>query len=265
MSKQDLKYIIDTASRNQVPSIETTGNVRNACVAAIIRWRPYITDHLPAYPLPRTPIECLNQSWINDCHGEAEILFIQRASHESDVWSGHIAFPGGKNEVNDKSPLDTVYRECREEIGLDLDTPHFIPLGTLEPRRIKNLKTNELTMLVIPHIFLQVSPITPEFTLQTSEVAETFWISLRYLLQDPIVAYSPIKDAKPNQSGQKLPWPSTVHVAAIPLKSKKEEKILHLWGMTLRMTQEIVGMKISRTVMTEEEYQEFKTKQVAKL
>lgn len=131
-------------------------------------------------------------------------------------------------------------------------------------------------------VFLQVSPITPEFTLQASEVAETFCkynnnlykqiliqhimlgISLRYLLQDPIVAYSPIKDAKPNQSGQKLPWPSTVNVAAIPLKSRRE-KTLFLWGMTLRMTQEIVGMKISRTVMTEEEYQEFKIKQAAKL
>lgn len=80
----DLKYIIDTISTNQVSEFEP-GLVRNASVAAIIRWRPYITDHILSYPLPPTPAEFLNQSWINDCHGEAEILFIQRASHPTDM------------------------------------------------------------------------------------------------------------------------------------------------------------------------------------
>lgn len=66
-------------------------------------------------------------------------------------WSGHVAFPGGKNEPQDKSDLDTVVRECREEIGIDLSSPNFIPLGTLEHRDIKNIKLNKLMMVLIPH------------------------------------------------------------------------------------------------------------------
>ncbi|KAI9254335.1 NUDIX hydrolase domain-like protein [Helicostylum pulchrum] len=259
MSKQDLKYIIDTISTNQVSEFEP-GLVRNASVAAIVRWRPYVTDHILSYPLPATPVEFLNQSWINDCHGEAEILFIQRASHPTDLWSGHIAFPGGKDEPSDKSHLDTAIRECREEIGLDLASPHFIPLGTLEHRKITSLEGKKLIMTLVPHVFLQVSPITPEILLQTSEVAETYWISIRYLLQDPIVAYAPFIDAN-LKPGQKVPWPTSVRVPAVQFKTATESSTPHLWGMTLRMTQDIVGMKPSRTYMTEEEYKEFKNKQ----
>ncbi|KAG2229779.1 hypothetical protein INT48_005306 [Thamnidium elegans] len=259
----NLKYIIDTITTNQVSEFEP-GLVRNASVAAIIRWRPYITDHILSYPLPATPAEFLNQCWINDCHGEAEILFIQRASHPTDVWSGHIAFPGGKDEPSDKSHLDTVIRECREEIGLDLASPHFIPLGTLEHRKITSLEGKKLIMTLVPHetglVFLQVSPITPEFSLQISEVAETYWISIRYLLQDPIVAYAPFIDAN-LEPGQKVPWPTSVRVPAIQFKTATESSTPHLWGMTLRMTQDIVGMKPSRTYMTEEEYKEFENKQ----
>ena len=44
-----------------------------------------------------------------------------------------------------------MIRECKEEIGIDLSSKEFIPLGTLEHREIKNIKLNKVMMVLIPH------------------------------------------------------------------------------------------------------------------
>jgi hypothetical protein len=59
--------------------------VRIACVAAILRWRPYISNDTIVTGLPTSPLDLLNEPWVNDCHGEAEVLLIQRAVRTGDV------------------------------------------------------------------------------------------------------------------------------------------------------------------------------------
>jgi len=49
-----------------------------------------------------------------------ELLFIRRAEHEKDPWSGQIGFPGGRAEPEDASSDATAVRETLEETGLDL-------------------------------------------------------------------------------------------------------------------------------------------------
>lgn len=49
-----------------------------------------------------------------------ELLFIRRAEHESDPWSGDLAFPGGKVDADDPGPREAAQREAREELELDL-------------------------------------------------------------------------------------------------------------------------------------------------
>ncbi len=49
-----------------------------------------------------------------------ELLFIRRAEHEKDPWSGHMGFPGGRSEPHDADSAATAVRETREETGLDL-------------------------------------------------------------------------------------------------------------------------------------------------
>ena len=49
-----------------------------------------------------------------------EVFFIRRAEHPRDPWSGHMAFPGGRQHAEDSSLLDTAIRETLEEVGLDL-------------------------------------------------------------------------------------------------------------------------------------------------
>ena len=55
---------------------------------------------------------------------EATVLLTLRTSHLS-AHSGQIAFPGGKIDECDATPVDTALREAREEIGLpaELVTP----------------------------------------------------------------------------------------------------------------------------------------------
>lgn len=49
-----------------------------------------------------------------------ELLFIRRAQHEGDPWSGDLAFPGGKVDAEDRGPRQAAEREAREELDLDL-------------------------------------------------------------------------------------------------------------------------------------------------
>jgi 8-oxo-dGTP pyrophosphatase MutT (NUDIX family) len=85
---------------------------RRASVAIIIRIRP-----LNTYVGPRIPIVTLDdffsQPWTSQ--GELEILYMKRALREGDRWSGQVAFPGGKQDLEDKDDLDTAERETFEE------------------------------------------------------------------------------------------------------------------------------------------------------
>ncbi len=63
--------------------------------------------------------------------GRTEVLFIRRAEHEADPWSGHMAFPGGRHDPGDTDLAHTAVRETLEEVGLDL--PRLAdPLGALD-------------------------------------------------------------------------------------------------------------------------------------
>ncbi len=54
-----------------------------------------------------------------------QLLFIERAQHPDDPWSGHIAFPGGRIEADDPSPRAAAERETLEEVGLDLSAAEY--------------------------------------------------------------------------------------------------------------------------------------------
>jgi 8-oxo-dGTP pyrophosphatase MutT (NUDIX family) len=61
---------------------------------------------------------------------ELELLFIRRAQHEKDPWSGDLAFPGGKVDAEDGGPRQAAQREAREELALDLTPAEY--LGRLD-------------------------------------------------------------------------------------------------------------------------------------
>ncbi len=101
-----------------------------------------------------------------------EVLFIIRAKHDKDPWSGDIGFPGGRVDRNDPHPRQTAVRETREELGVDLDRADY--LG-----RLDDLYGATLPILV--SCFTYHLPLTPALQLNY-EVADAFWFPLEELL-----------------------------------------------------------------------------------
>ena len=103
-----------------------------------------------------------------------DVLFIRRAEHPSDPWSGHMAFPGGRQQSEDVSLLDTAVRETREEVGLDLSSEAEY-IGQLDDlQAIARGKPQET--VIRPFVFEvhRQSPIQAD----EKEVAEALWTPL---------------------------------------------------------------------------------------
>ena len=104
---------------------------------------------------------------------ETTVLLTQRATGLR-AHSGQIAFPGGRLDEEDPSPLAAALREAEEEIGLDAS--HVRPLGYLDAY------LSGTGYLVTPVVAL-VLPGAP-LSLNHTEVADTFEVPLGFLL-DP--------------------------------------------------------------------------------
>jgi len=99
-----------------------------------------------------------------------EILLIERATNENDLWSGHVGFPGGKVEPTDKSPQHSAEREALEELGIDLRCASF--LG-----RLSDIVPGGLPIVVSCFVYgLTQSPV---FDPEAKEVASVFWFPLK--------------------------------------------------------------------------------------
>ncbi|HEX9692698.1 MAG TPA: CoA pyrophosphatase [Gemmatimonadales bacterium] len=62
-------------------------------------------------------------------------LFIKRALHPGDPWSGQMALPGGRRDRTDDDLLATAIRETWEETGLVLTAGHVVgELDDLAPQ-----------------------------------------------------------------------------------------------------------------------------------
>jgi 8-oxo-dGTP pyrophosphatase MutT (NUDIX family) len=104
---------------------------------------------------------------------EPAVLLTERAAGLREH-SGQIAFPGGRVDATDASPLHAAYREAEEEIGLDRSL--VTPLGYLDGY------LSSTNYLVLPVVGL-VSP-SYSLALNPHEVADAFEVPL-HVLMDP--------------------------------------------------------------------------------
>ncbi len=142
---------------------------------------------------------------------EPQLLFIRRAEHPGDPWSGHIAFPGGKHDPGDDDLRATAQRETREEIGIDLTKADY--LGQLD-----DLQTN-ISSLVVASFAYSIPRHRPRLS---DEVEDCFWVPLSHL----------------TEAGRRTHI--TVEGRRFPALRLDPEKPL-LWGITYRLVEQVLA------------------------
>ena len=149
---------------------------------------------------------------------DVEVLFIQRADHHLDPWSGHIAFPGGKLEEGELE-CQAACRETHEEIGFDLEQGRY--LG-----RLSDIIGANLPVRVSCCLFgvdrQHFRPVLNE------EVRDLFWVALSDL-RDP---------ERHLQSGVAFDR-KRLEVPAIRLPVDNKPV---LWGITYRLVTQFLSL-----------------------
>lgn len=149
---------------------------------------------------------------------DLELLFIQRATHDRDPWSGHMALPGGRVDPPDASTRATAERETLEELGLDLT--RAISLGSLDD--VDGGRVTGRPLIVSAHCYHlegERPVLTPNY-----EVDDVIWVPLATLL-DPDRHIDHL-DAR---SGRRFP--------GIQLDNPHQV----VWGLTLRLLTDLFG------------------------
>ncbi len=149
-----------------------------------------------------------------------DVLFIRRAERERDLWSGHVAFPGGRVEPGEGIE-EAAIRETEEEVGIDLRV-EAARLGALD--EIQAIGRGRAVGLSIqPWVWaLHADPGPFRFS---EEVASAHWIRLADLL-DP---------------ARQAPFPYVHEGQALVLPSLEVDGIV-IWGLTYRMLEMFAGV-----------------------
>ena len=188
----------------------------------ILHIRDRLSKHSPAPvdidPPMRAAVALLLQPRPDDIY----VLFIHRAHHPHDPWSGHMAFPGGRHEPEDPDLLVTIQRETHEEIGISLDE-HGEYLGRLA--EVQAMARGKQTgMIVSPFVYLVSQEARP--VPDPVEVQDIIWVPLSFMQQDGV-----------EQIVQRnLQAGSTIQVPALLYGGKT------IWGLTYRMLREFLEL-----------------------
>lgn len=170
-------------------------------------------DHVDAAdPAPRAAVAAI----LREQEDGAEVLFIQRAEHPRDPWSGHVAFPGGRRDPTDATLLETVLRETREELGLELAGAELV--ARLPDVPAPRTSATKPSLVVTPFVFALREPAV--LTPSAAEVADTLWVPL---------------DAFVRGQGKgtfRFTWEGHEHEVPC-FRLAPRERVL--WGMTYRM------------------------------
>ncbi len=140
-----------------------------------------------------------------------QMLFIERATHAPDPWSGNLGFPGGKVEKGDGDAKTTAERETLEEIGLDLRRARCIG-------RLSDITGAHLPIRI--SCFVYSVGLTGPLSF-SEEVSDAFWVPLDEL-------FDPARHGEftVRFDGQTLIRPA--------IKLSQPDKPL-LWGITYRL------------------------------
>lgn len=145
-----------------------------------------------------------------------ELLFIRRAEHPRDPWSGQVAFPGGRAEPHEQEPRHTAVRETLEETGIDLDAQGAL-LGPLDELRAM-ARMRPLNLVISPFVFRAEAAVQGS---AVSEVMSVHWLPVAELL-------SARSTHEYDHQGTRLRFPCLHYQGLV------------IWGLTYRMLMGLV-------------------------
>ena len=149
----------------------------------------------------------------------ADLLLIRRAEREGDPWSGHMAFPGGRQEDRDPDLAATAARETHEEVGLDLADATLLGRldDTLSPSRAAPSRLAiSAFVFATPHA---APPLSPNY-----EVADTHWLGIERFV------------AHEGRGTMPFSWGGNdITLPAVYLEDT------HIWGLTLRILDDLTS------------------------
>ena len=160
---------------------------------------------------------CVVSLIVKNNNDEWCLLLMERVSHEKDVHSNQISFPGGKFEEDDETFFDAALRELREELGVN---PELINL--ISP--LTELYIPPSNFLVKP--FLCFSNYQLTYNPNKSEVRSFMEIPLSFFLEESNVIQGGFKSARG-------------YDVNAPFYEYNSHKI---WGATAMMIAEIVDL-----------------------
>ncbi|MBI2436078.1 MAG: CoA pyrophosphatase [Candidatus Hydrogenedentes bacterium] len=86
-------------------------------------------------------------------------LFIKRAEHPLDPWSGHMALPGGWKDPTDTTLEAAARRETAEETGVPIAQEAL--LGRLDDVETDRLRQIDLSVASFVYYLEELPPLTP--------------------------------------------------------------------------------------------------------
>ncbi len=145
------------------------------------------------------------------------VLVIERASKHGDPWSGHMAFPGGRNEDRDADLIQTAIRETHEETGIILRRDALAG-------QLHDIDGRHSNLIVSCFVFKVTQPGRMQLN---HEVANAFWVSFDSLLDSSnLIDYRPPGDR----------WTSDFPGIRVGVKPNHV-----IWGLTYRLLCDFVS------------------------
>lgn len=153
-------------------------------------------------------------------HDAPSVLLMKRAVRLGDLWSGHMALPGGREDPSDASLLDTAVRETHEEVGLDLSRCARV-VGRLDSVPAMS-RSVPVALTITPFVFTLERPeplsLGPEAEL-------TLWL--------------PLAQAASGELSSTVPYHLPQGTVSAPCWQFEKQTI---WGLTYRMLSSLIQL-----------------------
>lgn len=142
--------------------------------------RERVRDHIPTQVDGSGCAQAAVAIVLRDRATGIDVLTIRRSERPGDPWSGHMAFPGGRQHESDADLFVTAARETREEVGIDLGKQAEL-LGSLDDLRAYG-GGRPLDMIIRPFVYALTVPVTLQ--LDHREVHSALWVPLPLLFEE---------------------------------------------------------------------------------